>query len=242
MSLIASILRVAAQDVVDRVDPRRAVGELDVGEHHPRAVGAEELERLGMGSGDAGDAVPERGHHVLDVHGDQRLVLDDHDRGGHLPRDLLGGKGEKRLDLGRVAFEDRGDLGAREALHRAEQEGLAGLRRHGAEIGGGALFPGEGGGAGLDRDLQRRKEPREEAEEPDPVVRRLGKERDIRDQRLQHGGDIGVARGLRPGDRPREATQIRQMWRDAGGERHAVNSLVRHLGRRGFPSNAGSKK
>jgi hypothetical protein len=50
---------------------------MNVRQDEPRTLGLGEPDRFGAGPRDAGDLVTEIFHEVLQVHGDQRLVLDD---------------------------------------------------------------------------------------------------------------------------------------------------------------------
>ena len=86
-------------------------------------------DRLVAGDGDAGDVVAEIADDRLDVHGDDRLVLDDQHVGAGLPLDLGQRLGDQALDLvGRGVDQIAGILG-REALHRGQQQRLARQRR-----------------------------------------------------------------------------------------------------------------
>ena len=85
--------------------------------------------RLVAGDGDAGDVVAEVADDRLDVHRDDRLVLDDQHVGAGLALDLGQRLGDQRFDLlGRRADQIAGILG-REALHRGQQQRLARQRR-----------------------------------------------------------------------------------------------------------------
>ena len=85
--------------------------------------------RLVAGDGDAGDVVAEIADDGLDVHRDDRLVLDDQHVGAGLPLDLGERLGDQGLDLlGRGADQIAGILG-REAFHRGQQQRLARQRR-----------------------------------------------------------------------------------------------------------------
>ena len=90
---------VGRQDLVDGVDAGTAVGQLDVGQHHLRPRLVEQRRRLGMGARRADDAMAKALDHLLDVHGDQRLVLDDQDVGRHLARNLVAGLRQQRGEL-----------------------------------------------------------------------------------------------------------------------------------------------
>ena len=89
----------------------------------------EQRHRLVVGAGDADDAVAEALDHLLDVHGDQRLVLDDEDVGRHLARDLAAGLAQQVGELARSDIEDLGGLLVGEAFDGDQQEGLARPRR-----------------------------------------------------------------------------------------------------------------
>ncbi len=52
-----------------------------VGEHEARPVLIDGVDGLGVGTGDAGDAMAESFDNAFEVHGDHRLVLDDEDAG-----------------------------------------------------------------------------------------------------------------------------------------------------------------
>ncbi len=71
----------AVDDVVDSLDARAGVGELDVGENQARARGTGHGDRLVPRGGDAEHPVPRLADDAGDVHGDHGLVLDDQDVG-----------------------------------------------------------------------------------------------------------------------------------------------------------------
>ncbi len=83
------------QDVLHRVDARRAVGQLDVGQHQAGRLAGHRVDRLGAGGGDVDHGVAELGDQGLDVGGDDRLVLDDQDVGGQFGVDLGLGLGDQ---------------------------------------------------------------------------------------------------------------------------------------------------
>src|SRR3546814_10709517 len=66
-----------AEDVGDRIDARRAVGELNVGEDEAGIVAACRRHGGTAGIGDGGDLVAETLHDAFQIHGDDRLVLED---------------------------------------------------------------------------------------------------------------------------------------------------------------------
>ena len=82
-----------------------------------------------MGARRADDAVAEALDHLLDVHGDQRLVFDDQDVGRHLARDLAARLADQGGEFGFGDIEDLGGLLVGEAFDRDQQEGLARARR-----------------------------------------------------------------------------------------------------------------
>ena len=76
------------EDILDRVDPARIVGELDVSQDQPRGMQARLGNRLVASDGDTGDIVTKVADDRLDVHRNDRLVLDDQHVGQRLSLDL----------------------------------------------------------------------------------------------------------------------------------------------------------
>src|SRR6185503_11097218 len=77
----------------------------------------------------------ERAHELLDVHRDDRLVLDDKNFGGHLLGDLPPCLSD---EIGRFRLADTEDLRRlrdRKLLDRHQKERLPGKRRHHFELG-----------------------------------------------------------------------------------------------------------
>ena len=99
----------------------------------PGRLLAGELHRLGARARDAGDVVAEALDQGLEVHGDQRLVLDDQDVGRHVGGELAPGLLDEIAHHRHVDREDRGDLLLGKALEAGEQEGLTRQRRDLAE-------------------------------------------------------------------------------------------------------------
>jgi hypothetical protein len=96
----------ARQDILDRVDARRAVGQLDVGEHQSGRLVQHRLQRLAARGGDVDDAVAQFLDQRLDVGGDDGLVLDDQDVGGQILVDLLLRLRDQRLGFGKVGVQN----------------------------------------------------------------------------------------------------------------------------------------
>ena len=145
-----------------------------------------------MRTGGAHDPVPEAFHHLLDVHRDQRLILDDQDIGRNLARDFVAGLGEQVGELCLARVQDFSRLVIGEALDRNQQEGLPGAWRQGAEIGGGALFPGGGSRFLRNADRYRGEEVGIKTIERNAFVRAFRKYAHIGNDCLQHRCNQGV--------------------------------------------------
>ncbi|MNL55878.1 hypothetical protein D3C87_1793230 [compost metagenome] len=78
---------------------------------------------------------------LLDVHGDQGLILDDHDLGGDLAGNLDRGLVEQGGEFVVTDREDFGGLGMAEPFHSHQQESLAGQGGEIGQVRGCALFP-----------------------------------------------------------------------------------------------------
>jgi len=116
--------------------------------------------------------------------------------------------------------EDLGDLVDAEIFHRGEQEGLTGERRHFCEVERGALLPGIGRYRFGDGDDGGTKEVCVEFVQGDTIVGAAREDADIGDDRLEDGGDIGIAGGLAAGQRSRIAPQIGNVRRDSCRQSH----------------------
>ena len=92
------------------------------------------LDGLPLGAGDLDHAMAEVGDQPLQVERDQRLILDDHDVGGDLPRDFAAGFVDQLLQLALVDFEDGRCLAGREFLNGDQQESLARGRGQHVEV------------------------------------------------------------------------------------------------------------
>ena len=175
---------------------------------------------LGLGAGRADHAVSEAFHHFLDVHGNQRLVLDDEDVRGHLSRNLIARLDQQPGKLVLFHVEDFSGFGFAEPFDRDQQERLTRQGSQGVQIGGGALLPG-GLRLGLrNADGDRREQLGENLVKRDPVARRLWKHVDIGDDRFKQRCNQRIAAFLRSRDGSGEAAQERQMRRDGSGQTH----------------------
>ena len=80
------------EQLVDRIEAGRAVGELDVGEDQAGLLVLGERHGVRMGAGHADDVVAEIAHQAFEVHRDEGLVLDDQHVGGDLGGHLAAGR------------------------------------------------------------------------------------------------------------------------------------------------------
>jgi two-component sensor histidine kinase len=117
------------EDIVDRVEPGRTVGQLDIGQHQARRVLGGDLLRLRTGRGGAGDVVAQRADEILELHRDQRLVLDNEYAGRILSVDLLDRLLHQARDVVFVDFHDLRRLGGREIFDGRQQQSLPVERR-----------------------------------------------------------------------------------------------------------------
>ena len=92
------------------------------------------LDGLVSGAGDPHDAMAEVGHQLLEVEGDQRLVLDDDDVGRHLLGDLAAGFVDQPCSSSGADVHYGCRILRRELLDSDEQEGLSGLGRQQVEV------------------------------------------------------------------------------------------------------------
>ena len=70
----------------------------------------------------------------LEIHGDDRLVLDDQDARGELMREIAGAAFEQGDETRGIDAHDRGRLALREALDGRQQKRLPDMRRQGGEV------------------------------------------------------------------------------------------------------------
>src|SRR6185312_2786005 len=208
------------EDVVDRVDTGGSVGKLDIGEDHLRMGLAIQRDSFLVGSGDADDLVAERFDQLLDIHGDQRFVLDDEDFGRYLARNFARCLFEQLVEFAVGDIEDLGSLLVGEAFDGDQQEGLARPRGKIGEVACRALFPDEMRLWRRNTHRRGRKQLREELVDGDAVARGFGKDRNVGNQRFERRRHIGVTRGLRAGHRTRKSAQIGEMRSNPRGQGH----------------------
>ena len=173
--------REGAKHLVDGVEARAAVGELDVGEHEARPVLIDGLDGFGVGARHTGDAVAKALDDAFEVHGDHRLVLDNEHVGRNLRGDFAASNIDQRVNLGHVAVENLPRLGGGKAFHRAEQKSLARNRRYRLELAVDRRC-GAGRHLGLEIDADRIPQAEKGAIERDPRIERIVEERRILDQ------------------------------------------------------------
>ncbi len=206
------------ENVVDGVETRAAVGEVDIGKDEPRFALLDALDRFLARARDAGHGVAEILHHRFDVECNDRLVLDDEHLGRNLLGDLAAGLIQQPLDgLGGRA-EDRGDFLEGETLYGPQQERLARQRRNRAKIALGGRRTGRrsvcrlriGGAPELEKHLIQRL----------PAGHVAWKRVGIGDKRLQRRDDMRVAARLGPGYEAGKTAKRRQLRRNFSGDRH----------------------
>ena len=173
-----------------------------------------------MGARGADNAMPEAFDHLLDVHGNQRLVLDDQHIGRDLAGNLAACLGKQFGEFLFVGVEDFSCLVLAEAFHGDQQERLPRPRRDRVQIGGRPLLP-----CGLrmllrHADGNRGEKPGKYLVQRDSVARCLGEDFGIGDDGLQHGGDQCVTAFLGSRDGARETAKERQVRSDGCGQTH----------------------
>ena len=110
----------SARMSLHRIDAGTVIGQLDVGQHQPRPLRQRLRHRFVARHRNPGDAVAEIAHDRLQVHRDDRLVLDDQHLGTGLPLDLGERVGYQSLHVrGRGIDQITGILRG-EALHRGQ--------------------------------------------------------------------------------------------------------------------------
>jgi hypothetical protein len=158
--------------------------------------------------------------HLLDIHGDQRLVFDDEDIGSDLAGNLVARLDEKFGESLVSDAEDFGGFSLAEAFDRNQQEGLARQRRKRIKVGSCTLFPACRLIALRNADCDGCEEFGENLVERDAILGTLREDRRICDDRLEHRRHHGIAAVLGTGDSAGKPAQIRKMRRDSGGQTH----------------------
>src|SRR5512139_2013673 len=214
------------QYVLHGIDARTVVGELDIGQHQAGTPRHGLRHRLVAGDGHSGHTVAEVAHDGLDIHRDDRLVLDDQDLGASLPFDLVERLADQCLHLIRRGADQIAGILGGEALHRGEQQRLAGQGRDpGKPRLRDSFLGGAGGVARILLDIGRG---------PDGVKglvesqARIDVAREVigrRDDRFERGTHEIVAMLLAAGERACIATQEGKMRREFLTERHALRLL-----------------
>ena len=98
--------------------------------------------RLSLGTRNLHDPVAEIGYQTLQVQRDQRLVLNDHDIGRDLARDLAPSFVDQPLQRRRLQIHHHGGILGGEFLYRHQQESLTGGRSQDFKIAPGGLQDG----------------------------------------------------------------------------------------------------
>ena len=88
------------QQLVDRIETRAAIGELNIGQDQARLLVLRQRDRIRMGARDADDVMAKILDEAFEIHRDERLVLDDEhvgrDLGGHLAAGGIGQVADSR--------------------------------------------------------------------------------------------------------------------------------------------------
>ena len=121
-----------AQQLVDGLETRTAVGKLDVRQDQPRTLFLGQRKRLGVGARNAEHAMAEALHQRFKLHRDERIVLDDQHVGGDFGRKLAPGLLDQCAQLHHIDAKHARCIRLGEALERDQQECLA---RKGGDVG-----------------------------------------------------------------------------------------------------------
>ena len=176
-----------------------------------------------MGARHPDDAMSRILHDRLEVHGDQRLVLDDEHVRRHLRRNLAAGLGDQLAQPFDGNVEHEGRVALVEPLHCGQQKSLPAQRRQ-------RIDPVFGDRPGLLVAFGVHSQRIPDLGEH-PIQRHARAEFAVEtgrilDQRLQNGDHIGVAGLLRPRQGPRVATKVRQMGNNLLRNRHGPTPIV----------------
>src|SRR6185312_7654645 len=113
------------QNFAHRIDARAALAQVDVGQHQAGPLGMGLGHGLVAGGGDGDDLVAQFGDQILQVQGDDGLVLDNQHLAGKLAVDGLLGAQNGGFDLFRALVQDEGGFFQAEGLDRGQQQGGA---------------------------------------------------------------------------------------------------------------------
>src|SRR5580704_4378523 len=187
------------EDLIDRLETRASVGELNVREDEAWPFALNGSDRLAMGARDIDDAVPLFLDEGLKVEGNERLVLDDQDIGANLVGDLLAGGVDERSRFLDRTIERARDFPGIEAFERTKKKRDTRTQRNRFEI---ALRPrfvaGDRRLINMVVDRHRPPDLEEHAVKRRPRIgafRKLGR---VGDDGLQRGENIRVSPDLRP--------------------------------------------
>ena len=134
---------------------------------------------------------------AFQIHGNERLILDDENVGGDFGRKLAAGRVGILADILRVAIKDEGDLILGEALQREQQEDLARQRRDVRQPLLGARMQRHH--VGILVDGHRVPDFREDTEQPGAGTLAFIQQVSVLQQGFQHGRHVGIARRLAAG-------------------------------------------
>ncbi len=120
------------QHLVDCIEARTAVRQLDVGENDPRPLDLGQRHRLFMRARDAEHPMAEAFHQAFEIERDEGLVLDDQHVGGDFGGELATGIVHQLAQLRYVDIQHLGGVVLRKPFQRDQQKGLA---RHRCDLG-----------------------------------------------------------------------------------------------------------
>ena len=203
--------------------PRTVVGQLDVGEHQARRRLARLRDRLVAGDGDAGDIVAEIANDRLDIHRDDRLVLDDQHVGVGLALDLGQRLGDQAVDVVRRRADQIARVLGRKALQAVSSSAWrdSGVIRDSRAWAMPSAPPNPMlAGSSPSSILARRPDGVEGPVEAEPRIDVARKFIGRGDDRFQRRADEGVAMRLAAGQGARVAAKEGQMRREFLAKRH----------------------
>ena len=185
------------ENLIDRLETRAAVRELNIRENEARPVAVDSIDRLAMGARDIDDPVPLLFDEILKIERDERLILDDQDIGANLIRDLLSrGINQAGCLVDRAVERARDFLGV-EAFERTQEKRNARPQRDRFETAVRArLVAGERGLIDMVIDRHRPPDLEEQAVKRRFWIGAFRKFGRIGDNRLERSKHIGISPGL----------------------------------------------